>query len=203
MAVYFKKTIFAALAAKMEQCPMDGLPEVVMSGRSNVGKSTLINTLSGQNKLARTSQTPGKTRFVIYFKVDNRLYLTDLPGYGYAYVSKQTQADYSVLVDQYLTIDRPIAMVLHLMDVRHDPSKEDQIMVDWLENSGLPWRVVLTKCDKLSRQQLNKQVDHLMKHPCLRTAGQPLLFSSSSRMGMMEIREAIAACIGDTPAVGE
>ena len=199
MAVNFRKTVFKGVAAKLDQCPKDQLPEIVMSGRSNVGKSSLINTISGQSKLARVSNTPGKTRMVIYFEVDERFYLTDLPGYGYAKVSRDIKAGFSELVDQYLSAGRPIAMVMHLMDIRHTPSTHDMQMINWLSSSGIPWRIVLTKSDKLSRQQINKQIQELRKIPGMKEASEPLIFSALNRNGLAEVREAIAAVFEDTP----
>ncbi len=199
MAVNFRKTVFKGVAAKLDQCPKDQLPEIVMSGRSNVGKSSLINALAGQSKLARVSNTPGKTRMVIYFEVDERFYLTDLPGYGYAKVSKEVKAGFSELVDQYLSAGRPIAMVMHLMDIRHKPSTHDLQMISWLSSSGFPWRIVLTKSDKLSRQQINKQIQELRKIPGMKDASEPLVFSALNRNGLSEVREAIAAVFDDIP----
>ena len=199
MPVNFRKTVFKGVAARLDQCPDDKIPEIVMSGRSNVGKSTMINLLAGQSKLARTSNTPGKTRLVIYFLVDEKFYLTDLPGYGYARVSKKIQEDFSALTDQYLSSGRPIVMILHLMDVRHNPGKQDEQMIEWLSANNIPWRVVLTKCDKLSRQQLMKQLAVLKSIPALESSSEPLLFSAQNKSGLKELRSIIADVFGDIP----
>lgn len=199
MAINFRKTVFKGVAARLDQCPKDQLTEIVMSGRSNVGKSSLINALAGQSKLARVSNTPGKTRMVIYFEVDEKFYLTDLPGYGYAKVSRSVKAGFSELVDQYLSAGRPITMVMHLMDIRHKPSTHDMQMISWLSAAGIPWRIVLTKIDKLSRQQINKQLQELRKIPGMKEAADPLLFSALNRQGLTDIREAIAAAFDDVP----
>jgi GTP-binding protein len=199
MAVNFRKTVFKGVAARLDQCPVDNLPEIVMSGRSNVGKSSLINLLAGQNKLARVSNTPGKTRMVIYFLVDDRFYLTDLPGYGYAKVSKKTKAEFSELVDQYLSASRPISMVLHLMDIRHKPSEHDLQMIEWLSSNQIPWRLVLTKSDKLSRAQINKQLQVLSKVQGMQSAPKPMVFSAINKQGLHEMRELIAGVFDDIP----
>ncbi len=196
--LYFRKMVFKGVAADLAQCPRDGHPEVVLSGRSNVGKSSLINALADQHKLARVSNTPGKTRLVVYFDLNQRLYLTDLPGYGFARVSHQARERFSSLVDTYLTSDRPIIMVLHLLDVRHDPSELDHQMLAWLAASSLPFRVILTKCDKLSRTQLQKQVALLARALDVDNPALLLPFSAQTRQGVAELRALIAGQIGET-----
>ncbi|MDI9461472.1 MAG: ribosome biogenesis GTP-binding protein YihA/YsxC [Saccharofermentanales bacterium] len=132
-------------------------PEIVLAGKSNVGKSTLINALTGSKRLAYTSQTPGKTRLIIFFEIDETLRLVDVPGYGYAKVSPDVQEKYSGLTNDYLAGDRPLAHILLLLDARHKPGTHDWQLMDWLQTLGHPWSVVLTKSDKLSRQKLLEQ----------------------------------------------
>ncbi len=198
MALNFRKTRFSGVAADLKQCPQDGLPEIVLSGRSNVGKSTLINTVAGQRQLARVSSTPGKTRLVVYFNVEDRLYMTDLPGYGFTKVSQQKQATFSALVDTYLTGDRPIKLVLHLLDVRHEPSQLDVQMLAWLEANQIPYRVILTKCDKFSRLQLAQQIQLMERWLDLEDDVNLIAFSSQSRMGVAELRSLMASVVGET-----
>ena len=198
VALNFRKTQFVGVAANLNQCPQDGLPEIVLSGRSNVGKSSLINTIAGQKQLARVSRAPGKTRLVIYFNVENKLLLTDLPGYGFAKISKEKQAAFAGLVDTYLTGNRPIRMVLHLLDIRHAPSQLDIQMLAWLEANQLPYRVILTKCDKLSRAQMVQQVKLLTQALDLEDDVNVIAFSSQNRTGVNELRELIASTIGET-----
>ncbi len=200
MAVNFRKTAFTGVAAKLEQCPPPDLPEIVMSGRSNVGKSSLINALADNKKLAKISQTPGKTRLVIYFNVDNQLLLTDLPGYGYAKVSQIEKERYSKLADQYLHSDRPICMVLHLLDIRHKPNQHDIQMIAWLVESGLPWQIVLTKVDKLSRTQAQKQRQEIAKFLGIDDLSHLNLVSTTKKQGLTELRELIAARVGESVA---
>ncbi|HHU07308.1 MAG TPA: YihA family ribosome biogenesis GTP-binding protein [Clostridiaceae bacterium] len=133
--------------------PDPAKPEIVLAGKSNVGKSTLINALTGKKKLAYTSQTPGKTRLINFFEVDNFLRLVDVPGYGFAQAASAELAKYSRLTDQYITSDRPLLHILLLLDSRHEPGVNDWQMMDWLQTIGHPWSIVLTKTDKLSRQK--------------------------------------------------
>ena len=186
----FRKAELAAVAGELSQCPQTGYPEVVLSGRSNVGKSSLINTLTDQKKLARVSQTPGKTRLVIYFLVDKRFYLTDLPGYGYARVAKNVQEAFSKLADSYLTGNRPIQLVLHLLDLRHDPSESDKVMIHFLRQTDTPFLIVLTKADKLSREAANKRLLEMATLLAI-NPDELVLFSSTTRMGIDTLREAI------------
>lgn len=197
MALNFRSTQFFGVAANLDQCPMDGLPEIVLSGRSNVGKSSLINTICGQKQLARVSSSPGKTRLVVYFNVEKKLYLTDLPGYGFAKVSKEKHAAFSGLVDTYLTGDRPIQLVLHLLDIRHAPSQLDIQMLAWLEANNLPYRVILTKSDKLSRAQITQQVKLMAQALDLEDDVNLIAFSSLNRTGVQELRALIAQSIGE------
>lgn len=200
MPIFFRKTQFSGVAAEPGQGPKDPLPEIVLSGRSNVGKSSLINALADQRKLARVSNTPGKTRLVVYFDVDRRFYLTDLPGFGFARVSQQAREKFSSLVDTYLTGNRPIVMVLHLLDVRHEPSDLDHQMLAWLAASNLPYRVILTKCDKLSRVQLTRQIAVIAAALEVGDLSLLLPFSAENRQGVQELRALIAGHFGDTAA---
>lgn len=190
MGFDFRRAELAVVAGRLDQCPRTGYPEVVLSGRSNVGKSTLINALTDQRKLARVSQTPGKTRLIIYFSVDQKFYLTDLPGYGYARVSKSVQETFARLVDGYLTGDRPIKLVLHLLDLRHDPGESDHQMISWLQDEGFPYLIVLTKADKLSRQAANQRLQEMAKELDIDTQ-YLVLFSSTTKQGVDVLRERI------------
>lgn len=202
MPVKFKKTTFVGVAAKLNQCPEPGLPEVVMSGRSNVGKSSLINALADHGKLAKTSQTPGKTRLVIYFNVDDKLLLTDLPGYGYARVSQSEKERFSKLADTYLHSGRPIEMVLHLLDIRHKPTRQDMQMISWLVESGLPWQIILTKADKLSRSQAHKQLKEIAQFLGIDDLSHFHIVSATKKQGIAELRDLIAARLGEVAAEG-
>lgn len=129
------------------------MPEVVFAGRSNVGKSTLINKLCNRKSLARVSSTPGKTETINFYRL-NRFRLVDLPGYGYAKKAKTRQDDWGALMDHYFNSDRDIRLVFLLWDIRHDPSELDKVMYDYLLRTDLPFVIVLTKADKLSKQEM-------------------------------------------------
>jgi GTP-binding protein len=199
MAIQFRNTEFIGVAVAAEQCPKDQLPEIVMSGRSNVGKSSLVNSLADQRKIARISNTPGKTRQIIFFRVDLSLYLVDLPGYGHAAVSKQERMNLSQLADNYLNSDRPIALVLLLLDIRISPTVQDRQMLEWLEQSGRPWRIILTKADKLSRSAGLARRQAIARELDLADEAELVVFSSKSREGLDTIRSLIAAAVKNMP----
>ena len=144
---------FSAFVADLKGLPNDALPQVALAGKSNAGKSSLINKLCGQTKLARTSREAGKTRGLIFFDVSGRFYLVDLPGYGFSKSSKEEQKAFSRLTDTYLRSGQPIALILHLLDARHLPSQLDLEMIRWMEVTQAPYLLLLNKSDKLSRAQ--------------------------------------------------
>lgn len=139
---------------KIGDLPKDRLLEIAVAGKSNVGKSSLLNSLTGQKKLAKTSRTPGKTRCLNYFEINmgsgKPFYFVDLPGYGYAQVSKQMRDDWAALMDAYLMRDDRPSALISLFDIRRTPSTSEAEWIDWLEHWGRPWLLVLTKVDKLS-----------------------------------------------------
>ncbi|MFH1571914.1 MAG: ribosome biogenesis GTP-binding protein YihA/YsxC [Gemmatimonadota bacterium] len=150
---------FIAGAVEVGKAPGDGLPEVAFSGRSNVGKSSLINRLVQRKRLARTSSTPGKTQQLNYYRVNDALYLVDLPGYGYVRGGANLRRDLGRLTEGYLKKRATLAAVVQLLDARHDPSELDLMMADWLRRWGKPFLLVFTKIDKLSRQQLQQRLE--------------------------------------------
>ena len=202
MSVNYRNTRFIALAANLNQCPdataPDGsvMPEIVMSGKSNVGKSSLINAISDNKKLARVSSTPGKTRAVIYFNVDRKILLADLPGYGYAKVAKAVKEGFSKLADDYFTSGRKIDLVLHLIDIRHEPSKEDIGMLEYLNKSETPYFVVFTKCDKFSRQQLRNRINELQDEYNFDENANIFAVSSVAKSGIKELLDGITNFLG-------
>lgn len=187
----FRNTTFAALAADLNSCPSLGLPEIVLSGKSNVGKSSLVNALADNKKLARVSQTPGKTQAVVYFNIDNKLLLADLPGYGYAKTSKDKKEKFSKLADSYFTSGRQFNLVLHLIDSRHYPSEEDMAMIKYMNTQKIPYFLVLTKCDKFSRQQLNKQIEMFTDVLDFDENAYIFAVSSEKKTGIDDLRIAI------------
>lgn len=184
----FGRVKFWGVAAQANQAPQDGLPEVVLAGRSNAGKSSLVNALANQNRLAKVSQTPGKTQLVVYFNVDEALYLTDLPGYGYARTSQDKKARFQKLADAYFQSGRKIASVLLLIDIRHEPSVQDRQMHDYLIETGQPYALIFAKADKLSRSAAFQQRAKLLK--ILKPAESVPVFvlSSSKKQGLDELK---------------
>ena len=153
----------AHVAGSRKQLPEDALPEIVMMGKSNVGKSSLINCMLGRKNLARTSSTPGKTQTINFYLVENKLYFVDLPGYGYASVSKEKQSNWGEFVDQYLA-DRPqIRLYIQLIDMRHELGTNDRDMVEYLSSYNLPTVYILTKSDKMRRKDYEKQLAYFKK----------------------------------------
>ncbi len=165
--------------------PPNSAPEIAVVGRSNSGKSTLINTMVGQKHLARVSGKPGKTRAIIFFDVEERFILADLPGYGFARAPKSEQQAWRGLVEAYMGGGRPIAGVIALFDIRRKPDDLDRALVSMLERYNLSWRAVWTKADKLKKAQLKTtalKLDH-----ALRCQEPGLVFSSKTRMGRDEL----------------
>lgn len=145
---------FVLGAATLRQLPKDGVPEVAFLGRSNVGKSSLINKLCGRKLLARSSADPGKTREMNYYLVNRKWYFVDLPGYGYAKVPEQVRSSWGKLIEQYLKSREQLSIVVQLVDARHDPTELDMMMVGWLDYYGIPFVVALTKADKLPTSKM-------------------------------------------------
>ena len=197
MDINFRKTKFKALAATIEQCPAHDLPEVVLSGRSNVGKSSLINALADNSKLARVSQTPGKTRAVIFFDVDDRIRIADLPGYGYAKISRDKKEKFSSLADSYFTSGREFDLVLHLMDIRRDPSSEDAAMLEYMNTNSIRYFVVFTKCDKYSAEGLRRRIGELKNIYNFDENADIFAVSSMKKQGLDDLRESIAKVLLD------
>ncbi len=154
----FKKADFVTSAPSLDVCPDPYFPEICFAGRSNVGKSSLINALVDHKGLARTSNVPGKTQQMNYYQVDDKIYLVDLPGFGYAQVSKEERERWGRDIRDYLLERSTLRLVLHLVDIRHEPSDLDEEFFYWLGTNRMPFAVVLSKADKLSynKQQQSK-----------------------------------------------
>lgn len=178
--------------------PLD-LPEVAFAGRSNVGKSSLLNRLVRRKAFARVSRTPGRTREVNFFKVNERFILADLPGYGYARVSKERKADWRPLIEGYLRRTPTLAGVVQLLDIRREPSEDDISMLDFLAEIEVPTVVVLTKTDKISRQAASDRAGEIMKALSL-SSEQVILFSATTGVGRDELAEALASILESRPA---
>ncbi len=164
-----------------------------------MGKSSLINALADNRQLAKISSTPGKTRLIIYFNVDEKLLLTDLPGYGFAQVSQQTRVAFSALADRYLESGRPIALVLHLLDIRHDPSIQDLQMIEWLKSRNLESFVILSKSDKLSRSQALRRRKEIAAAIGVDQPGSLIILSAQNKTGIDELRARITSFFPPKP----
>ena len=174
-------------AVRPDQCPTGSLPEIAFSGRSNAGKSSIINTLLNRRNLARVAMTPGKTREINFYNVDGKLYLVDLPGYGYAKVSKEKKRSWGDVVDTYLHSRRQLKLVVLLVDIRHTPSEDDKVMYDWLAGNGVPHLVVATKADKLPRSQVNPRLADIRKTLEMGEDIALIPFSAESKQGRDEV----------------
>jgi GTP-binding protein len=178
---------FVKSAATLADCPPPDRPEIALSGRSNVGKSSLLNRLLGGRGLARTSRTPGKTRLLNYFAVDGTLYLVDLPGYGFARVNRGEQDRWRRMVDAYLRGRETLRGAVQLVDARHPPSEGDRAMAAWFEQVRLPFVVALTKADKLKNRERRPHLDRAREALAGETAPRMLYFSARNGEGAREL----------------
>ncbi len=149
---------FVNSISDLNQLPTAHLPEIVFIGRSNVGKSSLINKICNKAKLAKTSSVPGRTRLLNYYLINEEFYFVDLPGYGYAKVPEQIKTGWRKLVEEYISSRKNIKLVFELMDSRHDPTYLDQLMINWLEYYEINYAIVLTKSDKISQNKMERQI---------------------------------------------
>lgn len=186
-----KQSEFTISAVKPDQYPIDQRLEIAFVGRSNVGKSSLINTLTNRRKLVKVSGTPGKTRLINFFLINNEFYFVDLPGYGYAKVSKSEKAGWGKMMEQYL-INRPqLKKVMLLVDSRHKPTGDDILMYNWIKHYGYGVVIVATKKDKLTRNELQKSAKVIRETLSLDKSEQILFFSSLKKEGKEELLQEI------------
>ena len=148
-------------ATSPKQYPTSSLPEIVLVGKSNVGKSSFINTMINRKKLARTSSEPGKTRQINFYNIDDKFYFVDLPGYGYSKMSKTEQVQVGAFTDNYLQKRKQISLVVFLLDIRHKPTANDKLMYDYIIRSGLPFIIIANKADKIAITKVNDAVNDL------------------------------------------
>ncbi len=189
----FQKVEFELAAGRKDQLPKGTLPEIVFSGKSNVGKSSLINKLVNRKALARVSATPGKTATINFFRLPE-CRLVDLPGYGYAKVSKGERDRWASLVEGYFAQERPIALVIQLIDMRHKPTADDLQMVSFLQQTGRPFLVVCTKSDKLNRSETEQQT--ALFNELFQNEGILWLpFSSVKGTGLTELQEQLRQAV--------
>ncbi len=185
MKIISVKCSMSAVGPK--QYPDTGYPEIVLVGRSNVGKSSLINSLCSRRALARTSSQPGKTQTINFFDVNEQFYLVDLPGYGYAAESKGKRREWGEFIVNYLRDRERIALIVHLIDLRHEPMKNDREASEWLAELNVPYVVVGTKADKISRGRRQAHVAAIRKGLSLPSQVSSLVFSSETGEGRDEL----------------
>lgn len=188
----------AITVGNSKQFPRDPRPEIALSGRSNVGKSSLINTLLGRKSLARVSSSPGKTITINYYDIDKKLYLVDLPGYGYAKRSMESKRSWSSLTEDFFVKNPSIdalKLVIQLIDIRTGPTDDDIMMINFLIDNGVNFVVVATKTDKLSKTQLKNAIDNIQNEYFLGTGINILPFSSVTRDGKDDLWRIISDAI--------
>lgn len=167
------------------------LPEVAFAGKSNVGKSSLINALMNRKSYARTSSQPGKTQTVNYYNINDSMYLVDLPGYGYANASEAVKAKWGKMVERYLKVSKQLRQVFLLIDIRHDPSANDKMMYDWIVSNGYHPVIIATKLDKIKRSQIDKQVKAVRTGLGLGKEDILIPVSSETKQGIEKLWEVI------------
>ncbi|PEG87166.1 MULTISPECIES: ribosome biogenesis GTP-binding protein YihA/YsxC [unclassified Lactobacillus] len=183
-----KSSSYAVSAVREDQYPKDDLPEIALSGRSNVGKSSLINTLLNRKNLARTSSQPGKTQTLNFYLVNDEFYLVDVPGYGYARVSQKKRQEFGEMIQDYLETRPNLKGLVILIDSRHEPTKDDIAMYNYAQYLNLPILVVCTKIDKIKKSQVNKVMSRLKKNMDLNYDHVTVLtFSSVTKLHVAEL----------------
>ncbi len=158
-----KNPEFKISAVNPKQYPQDNLPQIVLVGKSNVGKSSFINTLVCRKKLARTSSEPGKTRQINFYNMDNKFYFVDLPGYGYSKMSKKEQEKVGHFIEEYLQVSKNISLIIFLIDIRHKPTENDKLMYDYIFKTNLPCIVIANKADKIAITKVDDCVKDLQE----------------------------------------
>ena len=181
----------AAVGVKMSQYPTDGRVEVAFVGKSNVGKSTLINAMVGRKAIARTSSQPGKTRTINFYDVEGVMYIVDVPGYGYAKAPKTEIEKWGKMIEEYLQKREELKSIVLLIDIRHEPGANDKMMHDWLKHYGYDIIIAATKSDKIKRSQVQKQLSVIRKALNLEKDDVLIPFSGTEKTGVKELWDAI------------
>lgn len=189
------KSRYELTAVKPDQYPVVEMPEIALVGRSNVGKSSIINTLLNRRGLARVSSEPGKTRGINFYNIDDTLYFVDLPGYGFAKVSKAEKAAWGRMIETYLNKRKQLKMVLMLVDIRHQPTADDRMMYNWIVEMGLAHMVIATKADKITRGRIQGRLSEIRKTLDIRPGAELIAYSSETRQGRDQVWKEIEGAI--------
>lgn len=192
-----KTSQLEAVAVKRSQYPEDNMKEIAFAGRSNVGKSSLLNLITGRKALARVSGSPGKTRTINFYNINGDFRIVDLPGYGYARVSKLVTENWGDMMEQYFSARHGLIKTVQLVDIRHEPSKQDIQMYEYLKHYGLDGLVVATKADKISRNQMNKNISVIRKALGMKPEDKVIACSALKRTGQDELLDEIERLLGE------
>ena len=197
MKLNTQKAEFIRSAAKMADCPRDTLPQIAFAGRSNVGKSSVINRLLGRKNFARVGSAPGKTTHINYFRIDGKVYFVDLPGYGYAKVSKQERARWGKLIEQWFADADLLTLGVLIVDLRHKPTQDDCVMAQWFKNSGKPFVVVANKHDKIKKSEWEPNLARIRETLELDEQTPVISFSAEKGLGREDLLGVILDHIQD------
>ena len=192
-----KTSQLEAVAVKRSQYPEDNMKEIAFAGRSNVGKSSLLNLITGRKALARVSGSPGKTRTINFYNINGDFRIVDLPGYGYARVSKSVTENWGDMMEQYFSARHGLIKTVQLVDIRHEPSKQDIQMYEYLKHYGLDGLVVATKADKISRNQMNKNISVIRKARGMKPEDKVIACSALKKTGQDELLDEIERLLGE------
>ena len=185
------------VAVNPDQYPEEGWPEFALAGRSNVGKSSFINRMINRKSLARTSSKPGKTQTLNFYGINERLFFVDVPGYGFAKVSKTEREAWGKMIERYFTERKPLKAAVQIIDIRHEPSEDDQLMYDWLKHFEIPVIIVATKCDKIPKGKWQKHVKVIKDCLQMEKTDTIYTFSSETGYGKDEVWKAIMTFVNE------
>jgi ribosome biogenesis GTP-binding protein YsxC/EngB len=191
-----RKAEYTTTAVKQAQYPVPDRPEIAFVGRSNVGKSSLINSMLNRKGLARVSSQPGKTRTINFYNINDLVYFVDLPGYGYAKVSKEEKKNWGKTIEEYLYTRQNLLDVVLIVDIRHEPTEDDKIMYNWIKSYNHKVTVVASKCDKIPRGQYQKQLSMIKKSLQIDETDMLVTFSSETKFGREELWALLDSILG-------
>ena len=193
-----KEASLEVIATRRSQYPIDGKPEFLLVGRSNVGKSSFINSILSRKNLAYTSSRPGKTQTLNFYNINGNFYLIDVPGYGYAAVDKKTQAKFGMMIEEYLEKREELKRVFMLIDFRHKPMEDDLLMYNFLKYYNLPVTVVATKADKVTGSKKEKNLKVILETLDLVVGDDLVVFSSVTKLGVKDVIKKIEGLVEET-----